>query len=128
MRYAALLIAAALATTNLGCHTMGRGLLHGCGCLECTGVAGCSDCGSCSHEQACDDCMAADVGGMMHHHAGGGGGLLGHHADGGGLLGHHAQAGMTPPPGPQVGTVTYPYYTFHGPRDFLQSDTPSLGR
>jgi len=32
------------------------------------------------------------------------------------------------PPGPPTGAYAYPYYTLHGPRDFLASDPPSLGR
>ena len=31
------------------------------------------------------------------------------------------------PAGPPVGTYAYPYYTLHGPRDFLADDPPSLG-
>jgi len=30
-------------------------------------------------------------------------------------------------PGPPTGSVTYPYYTLHGPRDFLVSDPPPIG-
>lgn len=30
-------------------------------------------------------------------------------------------------PGPPSGTVTYPYYTIRGPRDFLASNPPSIG-
>lgn len=30
-------------------------------------------------------------------------------------------------PGPPVGQVAYPYYTVRGPRDFLQSNPPSIG-
>ncbi len=29
--------------------------------------------------------------------------------------------------GPPTAQITYPYYTLHGPRDFLMRDTPSLG-
>jgi hypothetical protein len=32
------------------------------------------------------------------------------------------------PPGPPTGAYAYPYYTLHGPRDFLANDPPSLGR
>ena len=32
-----------------------------------------------------------------------------------------------PPPGPATGTVTYPYYTTRGPRDFLAKNPPSIG-
>jgi hypothetical protein len=30
-------------------------------------------------------------------------------------------------PGPPTGAVTYPYYTVHGPRDFLAQDMPPIG-
>jgi hypothetical protein len=30
-------------------------------------------------------------------------------------------------PGPPVGQVAYPYYTVHGPRDFLRDKPPTLG-
>jgi hypothetical protein len=30
-------------------------------------------------------------------------------------------------PGPPTAEVTYPYYTLHGPRDFLDSNPRSLG-
>ncbi len=30
-------------------------------------------------------------------------------------------------PGPATGTVTYPYYTTRGPRDFLAKNPPSIG-
>ena len=30
-------------------------------------------------------------------------------------------------PGPSTGTVTYPYYTNRGPRDFLADNPPSIG-
>ncbi len=30
-------------------------------------------------------------------------------------------------PGPPVGTVTYPYYTTRGPRDFLASNPRDIG-
>jgi hypothetical protein len=36
--------------------------------------------------------------------------------------------GPTPAtPGPPTGEVTYPYYTLHGPRDFLDSNPRGLG-
>jgi hypothetical protein len=31
------------------------------------------------------------------------------------------------PAGPPTGTTAYPYYTLHGPRDFLVDNPPSLG-
>ena len=30
-------------------------------------------------------------------------------------------------PGPPTGTITYPYYTNRGPRDFLAKNPPSIG-
>jgi hypothetical protein len=30
-------------------------------------------------------------------------------------------------PGPASGTITYPYYTTRGPRDFLVNNPPSIG-
>jgi len=38
----------------------------------------------------------------------------------------HQQPEMGPA-GPATGTYAYPYYTLHGPRDFLVDDPPSLG-
>ena len=38
---------------------------------------------------------------------------------------HH---GVEPTPsGPPMGTVSYPYYTVRGPRDFLRNDPPTTG-
>ena len=60
---------------------------------------------------------------------GGQGGVLG------GIVGRHSrgpQSHMGPQPGPAMGepapTVGYPYYTTRGPRDFLSSNPPSIGR
>ena len=30
-------------------------------------------------------------------------------------------------PGPEYGSVSFPYYTVRGPRDFLAADPPSIG-
>lgn len=53
------------------------------------------------------------LGAMSHHHAG-------------------PQSHTGPMPGPAMGspapTVGYPYYTTRGPRDFLSSNPPSIGR
>ncbi|MBM4004487.1 MAG: hypothetical protein FJ295_14600 [Planctomycetes bacterium] len=43
-----------------------------------------------------------------------------------------AMAGMREIPdngqeGPAMASVAYPYYTLHGPRDFLQNNPPTLG-
>jgi len=35
------------------------------------------------------------------------------------------EEGITP--GPPTGTITYPYYTIRGPRDFLADNPPSIG-
>ena len=77
--------------------------------------------------------------GCLHHYAHqdqcgcGGGGAIG------GLLGGQVaaachetqgwrhQAPQLGPQGPPTGTYAYPYYTLHGPRDFLVDDPPSLG-
>ncbi|MFK8111390.1 MAG: hypothetical protein AB8B91_04290 [Rubripirellula sp.] len=48
-----------------------------------------------------------------------------------GLLGHNAAANLNSrpfTPGPPTGQVGYPYYTHHGPRDFLMSNPPTIGR
>ena len=45
-----------------------------------------------------------------------------------GLASHLHPRESPPATGPPVGTVTYPYYTVRGPRDFLANDPPSLGR
>jgi hypothetical protein len=42
-----------------------------------------------------------------------------------GLLGGRGQEAFTP--GPPTGTVTYPYYTVRGPRDFLAEDPRGIG-
>jgi hypothetical protein len=63
----------------------------------------------------------------------GGGGLLGGVT--GGRLAHaiHESQGwrhqrpQLGPQGPPTGTTAYPYYTLHGPRDFLVDNPPSLG-
>ncbi|WP_442510731.1 hypothetical protein SH528x_002373 [Novipirellula sp. SH528] len=48
-----------------------------------------------------------------------------------GLFGHRAaaQAQAQPTnPGPPSGQVGYPYYSHHGPRDFLLDNPPTIGR
>ena len=49
---------------------------------------------------------------------------------GSGCHGFHNRAdpSMAYSAGPPVGTVTYPYYTTRGPRDYLANDPPSIGR
>ena len=48
-----------------------------------------------------------------------------------GLLGHGAGARLQNQPftpGPPSAQVGYPYYTHHGPRDFLMDNPPTIGR
>jgi hypothetical protein len=48
-----------------------------------------------------------------------------------GVLGHRASSAISSQPftpGPPTGQTAYPYYTVRGPRDFLQSDPPTIGR
>lgn len=48
-----------------------------------------------------------------------------------GLLGHNAPAALNNrpfTPGPPSAQVGYPYYSHHGPRDFLLDNPPTIGR
>ncbi len=45
----------------------------------------------------------------------------------GALDGHHKDNRYNFTPGPPVAQTAYPYYTVHGPRDFLLNNPPSLG-
>jgi len=78
--------------------------------------------------------------GCFHHAAqrGGGGcgngncgGLLGAMMGGGGAMyqtrGWRHQQPPMGPAGPPTAAQAYPYYTLHGPRDFLTDNPPSLG-
>ena len=56
------------------------------------------------------------------------GGLLGGLLDGGKACGGRQQAPEIAPAGPPTAAYAYPYYTLHGPRDFLLNNPPSLGR
>ena len=49
----------------------------------------------------------------------------GGHGGGFGGGGRHGDPGFTP--GPSGGAIAYPYYTTHGPRDFLAASPRSLG-
>ena len=62
-------------------------------------------------------------------------GLLGGLLDDGKTCGPHEDARgcrqrvpEAGPAGPPTAAYAYPYYTLHGPRDFLLSNPPSLGR
>lgn len=101
---------------------------------------GCAD-GSCGVSAACEDgsCgpVAATAGGNASHPQGA---LLNYEPNGGhygkfGVLhgqfhqGPQSHTGAMPGPaaGPAQPTVTYPYYTTRGPRDFLNPNPPSIG-
>ena len=71
--------------------------------LVLAGLSGCAE------DQACRRAAMADQG-----CAAGGGGYRG-----------NAQTPATP--GPPTAQVTYPYYTLHGPRDFLDPNPRSIG-
>ena len=43
------------------------------------------------------------------------------------LDGHYKDNRYDFTPGPPVAQTAYPYYTVHGPRDFLLNNPPSLG-
>lgn len=67
-------------------------------------------------------CRTGDCGGLI-------GGMLGGGVGGAcyDTRGWRQQRPELGPAGPPVGTYAYPYYTLHGPRDFLMDDPPSLG-
>ncbi|MEX0937442.1 MAG: hypothetical protein WDZ59_06245 [Pirellulales bacterium] len=96
-----------------GCCPLKHYLVHGGDCGACV------DCGGGAHlgGAGCTECA---------------GGLAGAHGDGSGghpLLHHHGPpATLGQQGGPPSGTVSYPYYTTRGPRDFLQKNPPGLGR
>ncbi len=91
--------AAAMLVSTVGCQcTNGILCRSGCETSQCKSGACGNDPCSCGHR---------------------GHGLLGHH-------GRHQQSqGLA---GPATGTVTYPYYTVRGPRDFFLDNPPSIGR
>jgi hypothetical protein len=70
-------------------------------------------------------CANGDCGGLLGVMVGGGGGQIRSaiHQN----RGWRHQRPELGPAGPPVGTYAYPYYTLHGPRDFLADDPPSLG-
>ncbi|MCA9148518.1 MAG: hypothetical protein KDA92_04445 [Planctomycetales bacterium] len=111
------LAAACLLMSSLavGCQSKMGG---GCAGGQCGLLGG----GSCGAGACAADPYAADA------NAGRGGvlaGLAGQHHQG-------AQAHLGSAPGPAMGeaapTYGYPYYTTRGPRDFLSSNPPSIGR
>jgi hypothetical protein len=123
----ALLILCGLAT---GCHHHAR-KSGGCANGQCgiTGGAGACVDGSCQVAGAMPGDPSVQGAAANYSPNGGQGGHLG------GMLGHHhrgPQSHTGPMPGPAMGpaapTVGYPYYTTRGPRDFLSSNPPSIGR
>jgi hypothetical protein len=139
LRISAFTVAVALACAT-GCH-LGHGAKGGCnGC----GVTGCGPAG-CGNEPGCGLLGCGPGGGgpggfdygttpeeLKYDGYGSRGGQVGVLA---GLHGRHhrgPQSHMGPYPGPADGppapTVTYPYYTTRGPRDFLLANPPPLGR
>jgi len=91
--------------------------LSGCCASRCGARRGCGLCGlyngGCVEAPGgCESCGPADPGGCATCAA----------------LGRGAHCGgKTFTPGPPTAAVTYPYYTLHGPRDFLQRQPSPLG-
>ena len=102
---------------SCGSGILGR-LCGMCGCGKACGP--CGDCGgSCN-----GGCVAGPLGWQQ-------GGLDYSEHLRPGLLGHHAPAALNNrpfTPGPPTAQVGYPYYSHHGPRDFLLDNPPTIGR
>ncbi len=96
-------------------------------CMSCdAGCASCENGAACGYESAADGDVYGDpcVGDPDDACEDGGRACrLGNHMRRR-AAGRGEEAG---PPGPPVGTVTYPYYTTRGPRDFLAKNPPSIG-
>ncbi len=118
-------------TSRPRCATCGNGILGRLG-----GLAGVQCKGNCGG--ACGGCGVAGCGGRCGV-PGCGVGTLGWQQGGidysshlqPGLLGHNAGAQLNSRPfnaGPPSAQVAYPYYTVRGPRDFLMTNPPSIGR
>jgi len=94
--------------------------LSGCAAQRGSRPSKCT-CGSCAqapaNSQSCDDCdNGRDPGRLRCRHSGGRGLDDGRGGDDGVVES-----------GPPTGTVTYPYYTTRGPRDFLAKSPRSIG-
>lgn len=113
-------LALGLIAGGSGCQAFHRRAAQGPGGYQCAD-------GSCSIEgpYADDDCAACQVADRP---ACAGGACDRSHGmlQAIGRLFHHNRP-EAPVGGPPVGTVTYPYYTVRGPRDFLANDPPSIG-
>jgi len=115
------LLATTAVASSTGCCCWDRLFCHPFGCCG----YGCgSDCENCTG--GCDD---GGGGGPMY--GGGGGcsscGMASHGQMGQGMMAHHGQADAQVAQGPPSGTVTYPYYTNRGPRDFLARNPRNIG-
>ncbi len=104
-----------------------------CGCSDgcCDASCGCSD-GCCDASCGCSDsCCGEGCGSGCSSCGGAGCGLcqrmVGRVANGfcPHAAGYPEMYNFTP--SPPVGQTAYPYYTVRGPRDFLQSNPPSIG-
>ncbi|MCA9197830.1 MAG: hypothetical protein KDA87_09845 [Planctomycetales bacterium] len=110
-----LVVASTLAVFT-GCSSGPAGLL---GSGPCAG-------GSCGSGGCVDGSCGAGAGSGTGSQQGGPlGAMLGKHH-----VGSQSHMGDQPGPafGPSAPTVTYPYYTTRGPRDFLNPNPPSIGR
>jgi hypothetical protein len=115
MKRAMLLVSIAVFTVGLA------------GCVRHFGRHAVSTDTACS--QACEGCQSCDASGMVSGDPERDPGLLArckgrlcHARCRGECAGPEAQAA-----GPATGTITYPYYTTRGPRDFLAKNPPSIG-
>jgi len=123
------------ATGNCGSGNCGSGNCSTCSSGNCGGggllgkLAGQSTCSTCGNHGMRNGCVPGPLAWQQ-----GGHNYSGHLSQNIGqnlLPGHCAQQQMQSQPvnpGPPTGTVAYPYYTHHGPRDFLLDNPPSIGR
>jgi hypothetical protein len=110
---------------------IGNGCCTAHGCLGASGACGYSDQHACDQPGGC----ASGIGDESHCGFCGGVGVLGGRCLRcgrlAGLRGRREVGEYVPeaigPPGPPVATYAYPYYTIHGPRDFLKNNPPSIG-
>ncbi|MEM6365992.1 MAG: hypothetical protein AAF745_16305 [Planctomycetota bacterium] len=113
--------------TRGGCSsgTCSSGACSSGNCGGGTGLLGKMNVGGCNNIQGCrNGCVAGNLGWQQ-------GGLDYSSHLNPGMLGHRASSAIQSQPftpGPPTGQVAYPYYTVRGPRDFLQSNPPSIGR
>jgi hypothetical protein len=133
----ALLAVTAIASSS-GCCCLERWWCKPWGCQGGCG-GGCDSCGG-----GCDSCGAGNGGYVGYEGEGGGGGGCGCGAHGGGGGGDVYAGGKVQPhphahyarndggqqffdSGPAVPSVTYPYYTNRGPRDYLAKNPRGIG-